>query len=110
MSGHVAFPLSDGQILTIRVAQEPGEMRLEQVRDGSILWGFDTFLGDRAAKNKYCEDILAWPYRNKVKLQSVRLEVGAVDRQQRSGVQWLGESFGLACAIAFNSHGSDAKG
>ena len=102
MRGIVAFPLSDGQVLTIRIAYEAGDMHIDHVREGSILWGFDAFLGNRVAKHKYCEDVLAWPFRNQTKLKRTRLEVSTGNpRSSGIGENWLGESFGLACAIAF---------
>lgn len=101
MSGYVAFPLSDGQILTIRIARESGLISLDEIRDGSILWGFDAFLGNKVARNKFCEEILAWPYRYRAKACNVRLEVSAIKQYRSTSDYWLGESFGLASVIAF---------
>ncbi len=110
MSGHIAFPLSDETILTIRVATEAGEIELAQVRDGSILWGFDTFLANRRSKENFCESILAWPYRTVARVKTVRLEVDSSSNHHNRGANWQGESFGLACAIAFSrSQSTDAS-
>jgi len=109
MSGYIAFPLSDGQILTIRIARETNLIDLDGIRDGSILWGFDAFLDHKIARNKFCEEILAWPYRHRGTARNVRLEVSAIKQYRGTNGYWLGESFGLATVIAFARSQSDTN-
>ena len=97
MASNVGFVLSTGELLTIDLKVLPGEMDLEWAK-GNLLYNFNSFFNDTEERNSFIENILAWPYTET--LQRMRLSITQNlprDVQKR----WKGNSFQLACTIAF---------